>query len=111
MCAPCRPEAVTPGPPARPPLGDDGFPSGGDGRCCSNHQAYGNYPCYRGVSPHTVQYMGSLHPRVKQLVGQRLAQAARTLLGLPPRELNSRRAGPFAASRIEARLISIVRGT
>jgi hypothetical protein len=64
-------------------MGDDGFPSGGDGRCCSNHQAYGNYPCYKGVSPHTSQYMGSLHPRVKQLVGQRYVDGHRCTTAPP----------------------------
>jgi hypothetical protein len=42
-----------------------------------------NYPCYKGVSPHTSQYMGSLHPRVKQLVGQRYVDGHRCTTAPP----------------------------
>ena len=59
---------------------ESGFPSGGDGRCCSNRLAGGGgWPCYPGASPHTPQYMGALHPRIKQEVGRRLAVAARAV--------------------------------
>lgn len=38
---------------------ESGFRSGGDGRCCSNTLAGGGgWPCYRGATPHTPQYMG-----------------------------------------------------
>ncbi len=59
---------------------ESGFPSGGDGRCCSNKlPGGGGWACYRGASPHTPQYMGALHPRIKQEVGRRLAVAARAV--------------------------------
>jgi hypothetical protein len=51
---------------------------GGNAICCSNrHAGAGGWPCEAGAQPHTRQYMGSLHPRIKQLVGSRLAKAAR----------------------------------
>lgn len=61
-------------------LQDDGYGQPGDGRCCSNALVGGGgWPCTRGAGPHTPQYMGSLHPRIKSLVGSRLAKAARSI--------------------------------
>jgi hypothetical protein len=60
-------------------MDNSGFHQESDsGPCCDNTQAgKSGWPCTAGASPFTHQYMGALHPRIKKLVGVRLAKAAR----------------------------------
>ena len=59
-------------------MDQSGSKQGGTGPCCDNTQAgKAAWACFPGAQPYTTQYMGGLHPRVKGLVGKRLALAAR----------------------------------
>ena len=50
------------------------------GQCCANNNdGQGGWPCITGYAPFTAQFMGGLHPRVKKIVGERLAKAARAV--------------------------------
>ena len=60
---------------------DAGDPCSGGGQCCVNGKdGQGGWPCMSGDAPYTGQFMGGIHPRVKKIVGARLASAARALV-------------------------------
>ena len=60
---------------------DIGDPCEGGNQCCVNNKdGQGGWPCMSGDAPYTGQFMGGIHPRVKKLVGERLAKAARALV-------------------------------
>ena len=57
---------------------DAGDPCEGGNQCCVNSKdGQGGWPCMAGEAPYTGQFMGGIHPRVKKIVGTRLARAAR----------------------------------
>jgi len=57
---------------------DAGDPCSGGGKCCTNSvDGSTGWPCMSGDAPYTSQFMGGIHPRVKKIVGTRLAKAAR----------------------------------
>ena len=59
---------------------DTGDPCQGGSQCCLNNKdGQGGWPCESGEAPYTGQFMGGIHPRVKKIVGTRLAKAARAL--------------------------------
>lgn len=59
---------------------DAGDPCSGGNQCCTNKKdGQGGWPCDSGVAPYTGQFMGGIHPRVKRIVGERLAVAARKI--------------------------------
>ena len=59
---------------------DTGDPCSGGNQCCTNSKdAQGGWPCMSGEAPYTGQFMGGIHPRVKKIVGTRLAKAARAI--------------------------------
>lgn len=60
---------------------DAGDPCIGGGHCCVNNvDGQGGWSCMAGEGPYTQQFMGGIHPRVKKIVGVRLAKAARALV-------------------------------
>jgi hypothetical protein len=60
---------------------DAGDPCAGGNQCCTNKKdGQGGWPCFAGIAQYTGQFMGGLHPRVKRIVGERLAAAARALV-------------------------------
>jgi len=60
---------------------DAGDPCIHFGQCCANGvDGQGGWPCVAGEGPYTQQFMGGIHPRVKKIVGVRLAKAARALV-------------------------------
>ena len=60
---------------------DAGDPCAGGNQCCTNKKdGQGGWPCFAGIAKYTGQFMGGLHPRVKRIVGERLAAAARALV-------------------------------
>jgi len=60
---------------------DAGDPCSGGGQCCENSKdGQGGWPCKSGLAPYTGQFMGGIHPRVKKIVGIRLAKAAQALV-------------------------------
>jgi hypothetical protein len=59
---------------------DAGDPCSGGGQCCTNSREGGaGWACMSGEAPYTGQFMGGIHPRVKKIVGTRLAKAARAI--------------------------------
>mmetsp|Transcript_7340 Transcript_7340/g.21688 ORF Transcript_7340/g.21688 Transcript_7340/m.21688 type:complete len:747 (+) Transcript_7340:499-2739(+) len=58
---------------------DAGDPCSGGNFCCTNRGAGQGYACIAGEAPYTGQFMGGIHPRVKKIVGMRLAKGARAL--------------------------------
>lgn len=59
---------------------DTGDPCSGGNQCCTNSKdGQGGWPCMSGEAPYTAQFMGGIHPRVKKIVGIRLAKAARAI--------------------------------
>jgi len=57
---------------------DTGDPCSGGGKCCTNGvDGSTGWPCMSGDAQYTGQFMGGIHPRVKKIVGTRLAKAAR----------------------------------
>ena len=59
---------------------DAADPCAGGNACCDNkNDGQGGWPCLSGVAPYTAQFMGGIHPRVKRIIGTRLAKAARSL--------------------------------
>lgn len=58
---------------------DTGDPCSGGNQCCTNGAAGQAYACIAGEAPYTGQFMGGIHPRVKKIVGMRLAKAARAV--------------------------------
>ena len=58
---------------------DAADPCLGANQCCSNKGGAQGWACMSGEAPYTGQFMGSIHPRVKKVVGMRLAQAARAI--------------------------------
>lgn len=60
---------------------DTGDPCEGGSQCCLNRaDGQGGWACESGEAPYTAQFMGGIHPRVKKIVGTRLAKAARALV-------------------------------
>ena len=60
---------------------DTGDPCAGGSQCCLNNKdGQGGWACESGIAPYTQQFMGGIHPRVKKIVGTRLAKAARALV-------------------------------
>ena len=60
---------------------DTGDPCSGGSQCCTNSKdGQGGWACESGEAPYTGQFMGGIHPRVKKIVGTRLAKAARGLV-------------------------------
>lgn len=59
---------------------DAGDPCAGGNQCCTNEGSGQTYACMAGEGPYTNQFMGGIHPRVKKVVGKRLARAARALV-------------------------------
>ena len=55
---------------------DAGDPCEGGNQCCTNKATGQAYACVAGEAPYTGQFMGGIHPRVKKVVGTRLAKAA-----------------------------------
>ena len=59
---------------------DAGDPCSGGGQCCMNSDGAGTgWACHSGEAGYTGQFMGGIHPRVKKIVGTRLAKAARAM--------------------------------
>ena len=59
---------------------DAGDPCSGGGQCCVNSKEAGTgWACMSGEAGFTNPFMGSIHPRVKKIVGTRLAKAARAI--------------------------------
>lgn len=55
---------------------DPGDPCSGGNQCCVNGAAGQGYACVSGEAPYTGQFMGGIHPRVKKVIGTRLAKGA-----------------------------------
>jgi hypothetical protein len=59
---------------------DAADPCEGGNQCCMNrNDGQGGWPCESGNAPYTAQFMGGIHPRVKKIVGTRLALGARAV--------------------------------
>ena len=57
---------------------DAGEPAGEvPGGACEINNEMGGFPCAPGYAGFTPYFMGGIHPRVKRIIGQRLAKAAR----------------------------------